>query len=62
VPISGLSKRLQIVEDRGIEAIVVQETLEPQDVVVALDPYVAVGKKQQQVWIQRCKLVPRTTE
>ncbi len=34
-------------EDGGTEAIVVQEALEPQDVVVALDPYVAVGKKQQ---------------
>ncbi len=47
VPISGLCKRLNVVEDGGTEAIVVQETLEPQDVVVALDPYVAVGKKQQ---------------
>jgi len=34
---------LKIIEDGGAEAIVVQETLEPQDVVVALDPYVAVG-------------------
>jgi hypothetical protein len=47
VPISGLCKRLKVVEDGGTEAIVVQETVEPQDVVVALDPYVAVGKKQQ---------------
>ncbi len=49
VPISGLCKRLKVVEDGGTEAIVVQETLEPQDVVVALDPYVAVGKKQTAV-------------
>ena len=41
--IAGLSKRLSIVEDGGREALVVQEALEPQDVVVALDPYVAVG-------------------
>ena len=41
--IAGLSKRLSIVEDGGCEALVVQEALEPQDVVVALDPYVAVG-------------------
>jgi hypothetical protein len=47
VSISGLCKRLKVVEDGGTQAIVVQETLEPQDVVVALDPYVAVGKKQQ---------------
>ncbi len=31
-------------EDGGSEAIVAQETVEPQDVVVALDPYVAVGQ------------------
>ncbi len=48
-PSQGLCKRLKVVEDGGTEAIVVQETLEPQDVVVALDPYVAVGKKQKSV-------------
>jgi hypothetical protein len=56
VPISGLCKRLKVVEDGGTEAIIVQETIEPQDVVVALDPYVAVGKKQQ----LSCKLSKNT--
>jgi len=39
---SGMSKKLKIVEDGGKKALVAEENIETEDVLVSIDPYVAV--------------------